>query len=77
MKNSKLAKSVQNKVDDTYYSGWVSIESNIMPDKCSEVVIMYKDKTKAVAFFDGDGRFYIEKTDCDVTCIVVKWHKLP
>jgi hypothetical protein len=56
---------------------WVAIESTEQPEKCTDVMVMYKDGRKAVALFDGDGRFYIEKDDWDITNIIVKWHRLP
>ena len=56
---------------------WVAIESTEQPEKCTEVVLIYKYGRKAVALFDGDGRFYIEKDDWDITNIIAKWHKLP
>ena len=56
---------------------WVTIESNIPPEVCTEVMVKYKDGVKAVAFFDGDRRFYIEKDDIDVSETIVSWHKLP
>ena len=40
-------------------------------------MVKYKDGWKAVALFDGDSRFYIEKDDRDVTETIVEWHELP
>jgi hypothetical protein len=41
------------------------------------VVVKYKDGTKEVALFDGDGRYYIEPEYNDVTDEIVEWHRLP
>ena len=61
----------------TDVGNWVAIESTEQPEKCTEVVVIYKDGRKAVALFDGDGRFYIEKDDWDITNMIAKWHRLP
>lgn len=58
-------------------SNWVTIESNIPPEKCTEVMVKYKDGSKAVAFFDGDSRFYTLRDDMDISEDLISWHKLP
>ena len=58
-------------------SNWVAIESNEQPEKVTSVVVKYKDGTKEVALFDGDGRYYIEPEYNDVTDKIVEWHRLP
>lgn len=58
-------------------SNWVTVESNIPPEVCTDVMVKYKDGRKEVAYFDGDNRFYIEKDDRDVSETIVSWHKLP
>lgn len=56
---------------------WVSIKDSKSPELVTNVMIKYKDGTKAVALFDGDGRYYIEKDDRDITDSIISWHKLP
>ena len=58
-------------------SNWVAIESDEQPDRVTEVMVRYGDGVKEVALFDGDGRYYIEKDDRDVTDRIVEWHRLP
>ena len=58
-------------------SNWVTIESNIPPEVCTDVMVKYKDGRTEVAYFDGDNRFYIEKDDRDVSEKIISWHKLP
>lgn len=58
-------------------SNWVTIESNIPPEKCTEIMVKYKDGIKAVALFDGDNRFYTLKDDIDISEEIISWHKLP
>lgn len=57
--------------------GWVAIESNEQPEKVTSVIVKYKDGTKEVALFDGDGRYYIEPEYNDVTDKIIEWHRLP
>jgi len=40
-------------------------------------MVKYKGGIKEVALFDGDGRYYIEKDDRDITDRVIEWHRLP
>lgn len=61
----------------TIFSNWVAIESDEQPEMITEVMVKYKDGVKQIALFDGDGRYYIEKDDRDVTDMVIEWHKLP
>jgi len=58
-------------------SNWVTIENNIPPEVCTDVMVKYKDGRTEVAYFDGDNRFYIEKDDRDVSEKIISWHKLP
>ena len=58
-------------------SNWVTTESNIPPEVCTDVMVKYKDGRTEVAYFDGDNRFYIEKDDRDVSEKIMSWHKLP
>ena len=57
-------------------SNWVAIESEEQPERVTDVMVMYKDNRKEVAFFDGDGRFYTQNDD-DITDKIARWHKLP
>ena len=58
-------------------SNWVAIESTEQPEKVTDVMVKYRDGVKEVALFDGDGRYYIEKDDRDVTDRIIEWHRLP
>ena len=58
-------------------NNWVAIESTEQPERVTEVMVKYKGGIKEVALFDGDGRYYIEKDDRDITDRVIEWHRLP
>jgi hypothetical protein len=60
----------------TDVSNWVAIESEEQPKRVTDVMVMYKDNRKEVAFFDGDGRFYTQNDD-DITDKIARWHNLP
>ncbi len=75
---SQLIKALKQEQSSPIDSvGWVSIESDEQPEKVTSVLVKYKDGTKEVALFDGDGRYYIESEDKDITDDIAEWHRLP
>jgi len=73
----KLAESLVDLFSIPVVSNWVAIESDEKPKRFTEVMVKYTNGITAIAVFDGDGRFYIEKDDRDITDIVFEWHNLP
>ena len=74
--SDKYVEWLEAKLTLTDVSNWVAIESEEQPERVTDVMVMYKDNRKEVAFFDGDGRFYTQNDD-DITDKIARWHKLP